>query len=152
LKTGADFDWPMAPLAADGSMDLRVMNSSPLSGAFTTHLMDPRREHAFFVAYAPAAKLAIGYVWRQADFPWLGIWEENHSRAQAPWNGATLARGMEFGVSPMPESRRRMIERGALFGVPAYRWLPALSTLEAEYWAVARRADSIPETLPWPAA
>jgi hypothetical protein len=150
LKTGAEFDWPMAPLAGEGVADLRVMNGAPVSGAFTTHLMDPRREHAFFVAYDPATKLAFGYVWRQADFPWLGIWEENHSRTHAPWNGSTLARGMEFGVSPMPEPRRCMIARGSLFGVPAYRWLPAQSQLEAEYWAVARRADSIPETLAWP--
>ena len=28
---------------------------------------------------SPASKLAFGYVWRRADFPWLGIWEENHS-------------------------------------------------------------------------
>jgi len=151
LRAGAEFDWPMAPLAAGGSADLQALNGSAVSGAFTTHLMDPRREHAFFVAYAPAPKLAFGYVWRQQDFPWLGIWEENHSRAHAPWNGATLARGMEFGVSPMPESRRQMIERGSLFGVPAYRWLPAKARLEAEYWAVAYRADSVPETLHWPA-
>ena len=43
-----------------------------------------------------------------------------------------------------------MIDRRSLFGVPAYRWLPALSRLEVEYWAVARSADSIPESLDWP--
>ena len=54
---------------------------------------------------------------------------------------------MEFGVSPMPESRRQMIDRGKLFGVPAYRWLPAKARLEVEYCAVMARADAIPETL-----
>ena len=44
-------------------------------------------------------------LWRRADFPWMGIWEENHSRTAAPWNGRTLTRGLEFGVSPMPEKR-----------------------------------------------
>ena len=48
----------------------------------------------------------------------MGIWEENHSRAAPPWNSETLTRGMEFGVSPFPESRRKMIDRGRLFGVP----------------------------------
>ena len=57
----------------------------------------------------------------------MGIWEENFSRTHAPWNGQTLTRGMEFGVSPMAESRRQMVDRGRLFGVPAYRWLPAKS-------------------------
>src|SRR5450759_989593 len=73
---------------------------------------------------------------KQADFPWMGIWEENYSRTHAPWKGQALARGMEFGVSPMPESRRQMIDRGKLFGVPAYRWLPAKARLEVEYCAV----------------
>jgi hypothetical protein len=113
--------------------------------------MDPLREHAFFAAFSPAHRLAFGYVWRAADFPWMGIWEENLSRAHPPWNGTTLARGMEFGVSPIPESRREMIDRGRLFGVPTYRWLPAKGRLEAEYWAVARNAERIPEVLEWPA-
>ena len=77
-------------------------------------------------------------MWKRSDFPWLGIWEENHSRTQSPWNGETLARGMEFGVSPFPETRRAMIDRGKLFGVPCYRWLPAKSTVAVEYSAVCR--------------
>ena len=39
--------------------------------------MDPGQETAFFVAFSPAARLAFGYVWQRADFPWMGIWEEN---------------------------------------------------------------------------
>jgi hypothetical protein len=44
----------------------------------------------------------------------------------------------------MPETRRAMIDRGRLFGVPAYRWLPARATLEVEYWIAARTADAVP--------
>jgi hypothetical protein len=151
LKAGAVFDWPMAPLSAGGSADLRVYNRAPVSSGFTTHLMDPQREDAFFVAFHPGLRLAFGYVWKRADFSWMGIWEENHSRTHPPWNGRTLTRGMEFGVSPMAESRRAMIERGRMFDVPAYRWLPARSRAEVEYWALARQADVIPETLESPA-
>jgi len=143
LTPGAEFDWPLAPLAPWGPADLRVFTARPRSCAFTTHLMDPAREDAFFVAYSPAHRLAFGYFWKRADFPWLGIWEENHSRTNPPWNGQTLARGMEFGVSPIPESRREMIERGRLFGVPAYRWLPAKGRLAAEYRAVLEPADAV---------
>ena len=49
----------------------------------------------------------------------------------------------------MPETRREMVERGRLFGTPTYRWLPAKSRLEVEYWAVLRPA-SVPEDLEWP--
>jgi hypothetical protein len=50
---------------------------------------------------------------------------------------------MEFGVSPIPESRRAMIDRGSLFGVPAYRWLPAKGRLTAEYRAVLEPATAV---------
>jgi len=89
-----------------------LFNSAPQSSAFTTHLMDPAREEAYFAAWSPDYKLLFGYAWKSSDFPWMGIWEENRSRTHAPWNGQTLARGMEFGVSPMPETRRAMIDRG----------------------------------------
>ena len=61
----------------------------------------------------------------------MGIWEENHSRRLPPWNGDTLTRGMEFGVSPFPETRRQMVDRGSLFDVPTYRWLPAKGRVKA---------------------
>jgi hypothetical protein len=150
LTPGAEFDWPIAPLAPWGPSDLRLLKARPASCAFTTHLMDPAREDAFFAAISPAYRLAFGYFWKRADFPWLGIWEENHSRTSPPWNGITLTRGMEFGVSPVPESRRAMIDRGSLFGVPAYRWLPAKGRLTAEYGAMACSADKVPEALASP--
>jgi len=151
LRPGEEFEWPRAPRPEGGFADLRVLTRPAPSGAFTTHLMDPAREHAFFVAFSPAFRLAFGYVWKRQHFPWMGIWEENHSRVHEPWNGQCLARGMEFGVSPFPESRRAMTERGRLFGVPSYRWLPARSRLEVEYWAVLQEAEEVPESLDVPA-
>ena len=112
--------------------------------------MSPDRPQAFFVAFSPRLHLAFGYVWNREDFPWLGIWEENRSRTHAPWNGETVTRGMEFGASPFPESRRAMIERGRLFGVPAYRWIPARTRVEVEYWMVSLEAAHVPRTLEWP--
>jgi hypothetical protein len=112
--------------------------------------MDGSRENAFFAAFNPHARLVFGYAWKRADFPWLGIWEENCSRQQAPWGGNTLTRGMEFGVSPVPESRRQMVNRGALFGTPAYRWLPARGRLAVEYWAMTATADEPPVQMELP--
>jgi hypothetical protein len=57
---------------------------------------------------------------------------------------------MEFGASPFPESRRAMIERGRLFGMPAYRWIPARTRVAVEYWIVSAEADQVPATLEWP--
>jgi hypothetical protein len=152
LKNGAEFTWPNAPRKDGGTCDLRVYNDAEVSGGYTAHLMSPIHECAFFTAYSPSLKVAVGYIWKQADFPWMGIWEENRSRKGAPWNGSVITRGMEFGVSPFPESRRAMVERGKLFGVPTYRWLPAKGRLTAEYWASVRMEESLPATMAWPAS
>jgi hypothetical protein len=147
LVAGATFEWPLAPRINGGTSDLRRFTDASSSDAYTAHLMDPGRDDAFFVAFSAEARLAFGYVWRRVDFPWLGIWEENCSRTASPWNGREITRGMEFGVSPFPESRRQMIDRGSLFDVPTYRWIPARSDVRVEYCAVLHASDSIPETL-----
>ena len=147
LAAGALFDWPHAPRIDGGTEDLRTFTARQKSGAYTAHLMNPSESDAYFVAFSPTHRLSFGYVWKQKDFPWMGIWEENRSRPHQPWNGRTITRGMEFGVSPFPESRRAMIERGKLFDVPSFRWIPARTRVDVEYWIVCRAADRIPERL-----
>ena len=148
---GAEFDWPHAPRIGGGRVDLRVYSEAAASSAYTAHLMDRSREHAFFTAFNRHLALSFGYVWQREDFPWLGIWEENLSRSQPPWSSATMTRGLEFGASPYPESRRQMVERGRMFGAPTFRWIPAGSRVIVEYWCVSAAAKAVPETLEWPA-
>jgi hypothetical protein len=149
LVRGAMFEWPHAPRRDGGAADLRVFTSAQRSSAYTAHLMGTEGR-AFFVAFSPASKLAFSYVWNASDFPWMGIWEENCSRLAPPWNGVTLTRGMEFGVSPFPETRRAMVDRGRLFETATCRWLPAHGTLEATYWIVVQSAATIPESVEAP--
>ena len=144
LRLGAEFQWPYAPAADGGWSDMRVFTDAPGSGAFTTHLMAPGADEAFFCAYSPATRTAFGYVWRRADFPWLGIWEENYSRKQEPWNGKTLTRGLEFGVSPYAETRRQMVDRGTLFGEKTFLWMPAGAEKTVEYALFIRKSDAAP--------
>ncbi len=144
MKIGAEFEWPMVPLAKGGAEDLQLFTDRPVSGAFSTHLMDPARTKAFFIAWTPSQGAAFGYSWDRADFPWLGIWEENLSRTSGPWDGKTITRGMEFGVSPFPESRRAMIERGHLFGERTYRWIPAKTKVSASYHFFLIPAQEMP--------
>ena len=63
----------------------------------------------------------------------------------------TITRGMEFGVSPFPETRQAMVERGRLFDTPGFRWIPAGSQVSVEYFCVSVASQAIPETLEWPA-
>jgi hypothetical protein len=141
LKPGAEFEWPLAP-GKDGTWkDLGVMNLADVSSGYTAHAMDEANARAFFTAWSPTSKIAFSYVWKRSDFPWLGIWEENNSRTASPWNKKSLTRGMEFGASPFPESRRESVDRGRLFNIPTYRWLPAKTKLEVEYQAIIRPSD-----------
>lgn len=135
-----DFEWPYL-----NGEDLRVFPSAASSAGFTAHLIDPRLEDAWFLAWSPRSKLLFGCAWRRSDFPWLAIWDENQGSQALPWNGRTLARGMEFGASPMSETRRQMIDRNSLFGVPAYRWISAGADVTAEYSVFLSLADSMPE-------
>ncbi|MBI1355983.1 MAG: hypothetical protein GC160_16705 [Acidobacteria bacterium] len=144
---GAEFQWPWAPLDDGGFEDLRTLTDRGASGAFTTHLMERGRSQAFFTAWSPSSRTALGYVWRRSDFPWLGIWEENGSRERAPWRGRTLTRGMEFGVSPFPETRREAIDRGSLFGERTYRWLPARGSVSVDYCLFLAECDRPPEAV-----
>ena len=150
LTPGKEFSWPIAPRRDGGESDLRQMHKTAPASGYTAHLADPQRAQAYFVAFTPQFRLAFGYVWKRSDFPWLGIWEENCSRQASPWNGTTVTRGMEFGVSPFPETRREMVDRNRLLDAAAYKWIASHGRLDAEYWISSQVTDVIPESLTWP--
>lgn len=139
-----DFTWPDMPLAGGGVVDLRTFSSDVPFSRFTTHLMMPGDE-AGFAAHSPDHQAIVGYRWKRDDFPWLGLWQENRKRSHAPWNNRGVTCGLEFGVSPFPETRRKMIGRSALFGAPVYRWLPALGSAHVSYKAFIHSATRLQE-------
>jgi hypothetical protein len=151
-KTGAEFFGLLCPHKDRGIIDLAVYPADAVSGGFTTHLLDPREACAYFVSWSPATKVVFGYAWKRSDFPWLCRWEENHLRSDPPWNGRTLTCGMEFGVSPILESRRNMVERRTLFGERTFRWVPARDCQQVEYCAFLDVADAIPSKVIWDGA
>ena len=150
LAHGTTFKWPNAPGKNGLFCDLRKMHPSAPASGYTAHLVDAKNEHAFFTAFSPEFRLAFSYLWKTADYPWLGIWEENCSRQSSPWNGRTVTRGMEFGVSPIPETRREMVERRQLLDSPTFQWLPANGFRDAEYWIRSQMADQLPASIDWP--
>jgi hypothetical protein len=53
---------------------------------------------------------------------------------------------MEFGVSPVPETREAMVQRESLFGVPTFRRIAPGQSIAVEYYAITQRAKAIPES------
>lgn len=137
LVRGADFEWPLAPTER-GNTDLRVFAAGARTSSFTAHLMDRSTAQASFTTYSPGAPVLFGYEWDRRDFPWLGLWEENKSRKNPPWNGQAVAYGLEFGVSPFPEGREGMLQREIMFGVSTFRRLKGLERVSVEYSAFFR--------------
>lgn len=131
LASGQDFNWPMAPLAKGGTVDLRSAPTPPNSMDHTTTLLDPSRQWAFATAIHPARKLMVAWIWRTSDFPWVQSWES--------YRGADLARGLEFSTQPYDIPRREAVGMHRLFDAPTYRWLPAQSTVQTSFMLIYTR-------------
>jgi hypothetical protein len=132
LQPDADFIWPNAPTKDRKQMNLRTTPAEPF-GHYTAQLLTPELEIGFIAACNPRLKLLVVYVFRRADFPWVGNWEEQYNRTSAPWQGKTFCRGLEFSTTPFAIPRRQTIEQGPLFGEPTYRWLPARSKIQVRF-------------------
>ena len=82
--------------------------------------MDRRASTHIFAAFAPAARLVFGYVWKRADFPWMGIWEENHSRTQraVEWQDADARHGIrrvaDAGIAAADDGSRQTFWRAGV--------------------------------------
>jgi hypothetical protein len=137
LKSDHDFKWPDGP-GVNGGVDLRFAGQGKYSD-FSANLMDPKKEQAWFSAVNPRLGLMMAYVWRRADYPWVGIWEENRARKTAPWNGKSLTRGMEFTNTPFPVGLRKAVDTGKFQGQRAYAWLPARGKAVHDYSILATR-------------
>ncbi len=125
LKRGANFQWPNAPLKSGGDVDLREYPKGGKNSDYTATVLDPKEKWGWVTAVNVKRGLLAGYVWPRADWPWVGNWEENHFRSGKPWLGRAVVRGMEFGTTPYPDSRRDAVKMGSMFRTPTYRWISA---------------------------
>lgn len=134
MRTNTAFTWPKGPGIRGETIDLRRIDKAyRVSSDFTTQLMDPKREHAWFSAINPRLGLLVAYHWKREDFPWIGNWEENYGRKGIPWSGLSLTRGVEFANTPFPMALRDAVNRGRFHGRPTFRWLPALGRIRIAY-------------------
>jgi hypothetical protein len=132
VKTNAEFTWPIAPAARGGRLNLRTVPEAKFEH-YTAQLLDPKLKLAFIAACNPRMGLLVIYLFRRADFPWVGNWVERFHQSHAPRNGKTFCRGLEFSTTPFAIPRRETVEQNRMFGEHVYRWLPARSRASVRY-------------------
>lgn len=126
LTPDAIFAWPKAPRKGGGFHDLRTTPEGRYS-RYTAQLIDPSLIFGYTAISNSVRGLLLLYLFPRSDFPWVGNWEERHSRVFAPWNGKAFCRGIEFSTTPFAQPKRDTVSNGPLFGEETYRWLPAKS-------------------------
>ena len=126
LASGVDFTWPLAPTLDGSTVDMRTFPAEPHFLDHAATLMDPSRNTEFAVAFNRSRHLVYGYLFRQADYPWIQHWGNYPAVAE-------LVRGMEFGTQPYDVPRHDAIAMGTMFGAPTFRWLPAKGAIESHF-------------------
>jgi hypothetical protein len=135
LASGQEFRWPLAPKARGGKVDLREPFTHHGLGFVVGVLLDPRRTWEFIAAVNEEQHLLVAYCFRRQDFPWVAIWEENRARTHNPWRGRTQARGLEFGSTPLPMTRREVFGAGPRFATPTFSTVSAGGRCTVDYVA-----------------
>jgi hypothetical protein len=125
--------WPQG-LGIDATpTDLRLFPDTLKSGRYNAYLFDRASPQSYFTAYHAEMPVLIGYVFPAPENPWLVDWQENGSYQQTPWEGKSIARGIEIGTTPFDEGLKRSLERGNFLGVPGFRWIGGRQRLTMRY-------------------
>ena len=116
--------WPQA--TKDGKpVDLRRLTTNPDPNV-TSFVIDG--DLGWVTATNAARELAVGYIFRTADYPWLNIWRHVQ-------NGKPLARGLEFGTTGLHQPFPVLIGKPQIFGRPTFTYLDAGESATRSYSA-----------------
>ncbi len=133
LAQDASFEWPFALRASGGVADLRKLFVQHGAGFVAAARQPDGRKQGFVAVCNPERRLAMGYLFATDVFPWVTFWEENCARREPPWNGSVLARGLEFGTTPLPLGNEAVDASGSLLGMPTSLPLESHATQRAPW-------------------
>jgi len=142
LATGRSFHWPNAPTRSGSSINLENVLIGRGLGFVASVLIDPRRDWGYVCALNAKHRLLIGYCFRREDFPWVAVWEENRAISAVPWKKRTETRGLEFGTTPIPSTRRDSLRRGNLYDTETFACVPARGRKTIEYLGFLAQAPA----------
>jgi hypothetical protein len=142
LPNDTEFHWPLVHEARGGPIDLSSPFAKDGTGFVASVLTNSDRMDAFVAVHNRKHVLVAGYLFDRTRFPWIALWEENHARPYAPWNGRTRVRGVEFGTSPMPLGLEQARKMRTLFDTPVFTSVAENATIETRYEMFVARAPS----------
>ncbi len=140
LEDNSEFAWPMATTIDHKQIDLSRPFQREGTG-FVASVLTADVPDAYIAITNTDLGIVAGYVYDREVYPWIALWEENRARMNAPWNGDTQVRGVEFGNSPMPLGLEYARSHPELFGTPTYRTLAPGERTEASYSLFAASTD-----------
>lgn len=140
LENSCEFAWPMASTTDNKRLDLSRPFQHEGTG-FVASVLTANIPEAYVAVTNTDLGIVAGYVYDREAYPWIVLWEENRARLNAPWNGNTQVRGIEFGNSPMPLGLEYAQSNPRLFGTPTYRTIAPGESSVASYSLFAARVD-----------
>jgi hypothetical protein len=129
---GESFCWPTGRHGAD--FNLREFARMEHSDLVNSYLLEQQGSWSWFTAFHPGYSLLIGYLFRQEDYPWLNVWENNDQRR--------ATRGMEFSNTPHHGTMKALIKRAELWGTPTYEWLDGRSLATKSFTVFVARVPA----------
>ncbi|MBT4499354.1 MAG: hypothetical protein HOC74_16620 [Gemmatimonadetes bacterium] len=83
-------------------------------------------EYGWTTATTPKYGLLIGYIWKNAEYPWFRAWR--HVR-----DGRPFARGLEFGTTGPGTPFGFLVDKGRIFGRALFDYIDAGETIGRSY-------------------
>ncbi len=133
LKENGAIQWPNAEGGNGQTESLRPFHDVLESTTYCAIATDASRETNYFTLYNPDHRLLVGYLFPTVDNPWIVDWQEHLSNKRPPANGIMIARGIEWGTSPIDEGLHKSVERATMFGQPTFQWIGARQRLKTEF-------------------
>ena len=92
-------------------------------------------EYGWVTACNTGKGLMIGYIWKLSEYPWYRNW-------RATKDGKLVARGLEFGTTPLPGSFKDILAKGKIFDRPVYEYLDSMESIVKTYTAFLSKIPS----------
>ncbi|MGF1635767.1 MAG: hypothetical protein ACFCUU_01750 [Cyclobacteriaceae bacterium] len=108
--------WPNGIVVpSDKAIDLRLSNGT--DNYVSTHIIED--DYGWVTANTPEHNLAIGYLWKKSEYPWINVW--HHSIDDSP-----VAKGIEFGTTGIGKSYEDLLKVDTRFhGYNSFEYLDA---------------------------